>query len=329
MGRAIWYVIAAMILVALVAAGGQVSLQSATCMACHTQEAAYADWMKAKLKAEKKGFSHELIACADCHIEGSAAGTVMSRFRGLLHVATYLVPQIDPRRPQVSGLFTRTRIPSENCQYCHLAAIQRKAVQPRDLTPGLKKIGLAMDHRKHVLARDDTCARCHERYKTAEADRMVAYTEVNHLNCDSCHLMASHAYRAGELLPINEKEFLLARDEAWKRLSTNPRWMVAFPTEQSCRRCHNGKIHFKTKIFLADCNKDTNFENCLKCHPQMTKEYFEQYRREREKGTTAANSSGNSQRLDSTRLIEGSHVASVGPSGVGTAGRGEPRVRPE
>ncbi len=327
MVRAMWYVIAVLFVVAMVVAAGQVSLQSTSCMACHDQEASYADWMKKKLKAEKKGFSHEMIACADCHIEGAAAGTLMSRFRGLLHVATYIVPQIDPRRPQVGGLFTKTRIPSENCQYCHLAAIQRKAVQVRDLTPGLKQIGLAMDHRKHVLARDDTCARCHERYKTAEADRMVTYTEVNHLSCDACHTRASHAYRAGQLLPLNQKEFLLAREEAWKSLSTNPRWMVPFPTEQSCRRCHNGNIHYKTKIFIADCNNDTNFENCVKCHPQMTREYFEQHRREREKKTATSNTPQEPAHGGPLARVEGSSMAGLARPGLGASD--DPSVRLE
>jgi len=184
-----------------------------------------------------------------------------------------------------------------------------------------------MDHRKHVLAKDDTCARCHERYKTPEADRMVAYTEVNHLSCDSCHLMASHAYRAGQLLPMNEQEYVLARDDSWKRLATNPRWMVAFPTEQSCRRCHNGKIHFKTKIFLADCSNDTNFENCLKCHPQMTKEYFEEHRRKREKLSTASNAIGSPERGGSACLLERSQLASIQRPDVEAAA--SQSVRPE
>jgi len=79
-----------------------------------------------------------------------------------------------------------------------------------------------------------------------------------------------------------DQEYLAAREEAWNKLSTNPRWMVALPSEKTCRRCHNGKIHYKTKIFLADCQKDKDFENCVKCHPLMTKEYFEQHRKDRE-----------------------------------------------
>jgi uncharacterized CHY-type Zn-finger protein len=142
-----------------------------------------------------------------------------------------------------------------------------------------------MDHRKHVLARDDTCARCHERYKekTGDADRGVNYAEVNHLACDSCHSSASHSYRSATLVPMTQEQYRGARQAAWDRLSSNPRWMVAMPSELSCRRCHNGQIHYKTKIFLADCRVGADYENCLKCHPAMTRQYFDRYLKERDK----------------------------------------------
>jgi hypothetical protein len=156
-------------------------------------------------------------------------------------------------------------------------------VKTKDLPESLKGIGLAMDHRKHVIARDDTCAKCHEKYKApgTAPDKAVTFTEVNHMACDSCHSMASHSYRAGRLLRMTDREFTLARAESWDRLSGNPRWMVPIPTEASCRRCHNGKIHFKSKIFEANCRNGKIFEDCVKCHPGMTKEYFDKYRRER------------------------------------------------
>jgi hypothetical protein len=254
-------------------------------MVCHQQEASFAQWTADRLKADKRGFAHELIAYADCHMRGGPANTVMSRLRGLFHLVMYLVPQIDPRRPEVSEIFAVTRIPVENCNHCHLGVIVRKAVYLRDLPVELYRIGLAMDHKKHVLAREDACAKCHERYKSTdstEPDKEVNYAEVNHLACDSCHTLASHSYRSGQILPMSEKQYRDAREDAWRRLSRNPRWMVAIPTEQTCRRCHNGRIHYKTRIFLANCRDGTNFEDCVKCHPIMTKAYFEEYRKKRE-----------------------------------------------
>ncbi len=294
MRRVLIYLLGALILFAVVLGAGEVSLKSGSCMACHQQQGQYAHWMGNKLVADKRGFSHELIACANCHIKGSPQGSLMSRFRGLGHVIENLAPQIDPRQPQVSNLFTRTRIPSENCQFCHLGAIKRKAVMLKDLPENLKKIGLVMDHSKHVFARNDQCAKCHERYKEHDpftADKNVTYTEVNHMACDSCHTMASHAYKRNERTPMSHAQFIEAKDQSWKWLSTNPRWMVAMPSEASCRRCHNGQIHFKTRIFLADCQNGTDYNNCVKCHPLMTKEFFDNYRKQRQQ--TALNS-GNS-----------------------------------
>ena len=282
MRRAFMYIAGIVVALAFVAVAGEVSVRTSTCMACHQQEASFAHWMQGRLRAENKGFAHELIACADCHMEGSPANTVTSRLRALLHLASYLVPQIDPRRPDITQVYPSTRIPTENCNYCHEAAVVRKAVLLRDLPPELQKIGLVMDHRKHVLAREDTCSKCHERYQEKngilEAQKSVNYAEVNHMACDSCHTQASHAYRAGQLRPVSESQYLRSREDAWKSLSTNPRWMVALPNEQTCGRCHNGQVHFKTRIFQANCKEGTNFEDCKKCHALMTPEYFKQHR---------------------------------------------------
>ncbi len=110
MGRGVWYIVAVgLVIIVVVGVTGEYSLRSATCMACHSQEASFAQWMAGRLKAEKKGFAHELIACADCHIQGSAAGTPVSRLRGLLHIVSYVVPQIEPRRAQRAELFNRAR----------------------------------------------------------------------------------------------------------------------------------------------------------------------------------------------------------------------------
>ncbi len=322
MSRGILYISIIVIVLAAVFGAGEISLRSSSCMSCHEQQAAYAHWMGQRLVAEKRGFAHELLACADCHIKGAPEGAMTSRFRGLGHVLTYLAPQIDPRQPQVSGLFNQTRIPSENCEYCHLGAIQRKAMLVKDMPKGLKEIGLAMDHRKHVFARNDTCAKCHERYKDSNpllADKMVTYTEVNHMACDSCHTTASHAYRRGRIMPMSPVQFTEAKDDAWRWLSKNPRWMIGIPTEQSCKQCHNGKIHYKTKIFLADCKTGQDYETCVKCHPLMSKEYFEKYKRERQ--TTAKDSVAEVNRsLVETSDMQKSHSTSVTAASGSSAG---------
>lgn len=323
------YILAGLLILILAALAGEVSVRSFSCKACHRQQAEYANWMAAQLKDRNRGFSHELIACADCHIEGSPQNTLLSRGRALLHALTYLIPQIDPRASQTSGLFNKTRVPSDNCKFCHFASVHRKQVYLKDLPPGLKEIGLVMDHSKHALARDDTCAKCHERYKQGDqnrADKEVNYSEVNHLACDSCHTFASHDYQSGNLLPLSEARFDEARKSAWKSLSRNPRWMVAIPSEKTCNRCHDGKIHYKTRIFLSDCRVGDNYENCLKCHPIMTREFFQKYLIDRKMENIASEFKNNSEQLD------GNHVNDIKfSSGYGTVGRnyGRPNNRLE
>ena len=102
------YLLIGFFVVALASASAEVSIRSFSCKACHQRQADYVHWMTDQLKIQNKGFSHELIACADCHIEGSPQNSILSRGRALLHAVTYLVPQIDPRQPQTSGLFRET-----------------------------------------------------------------------------------------------------------------------------------------------------------------------------------------------------------------------------
>jgi nitrate/TMAO reductase-like tetraheme cytochrome c subunit len=278
------YVISFIAVCILVAGAADLSTRSATCSACHTREGAFAQWMSARLVTEKKGFGHELIGCASCHIEGGAANGWASRFRGLLHIVEYITPQLDPRSAAAGeGESARREVaPSRNCEYCHLGAIVRKAVLMKDLPEGLREIGLVMDHRKHVVAREDTCAKCHERYKnpeTREADKTVNYAEVNHLGCVSCHRSASHSYRKRHqpsLTGADERK--RSEEAAWKALEKNPRWMVALPSEETCRRCHDGRIHYKTKVFLAQCRTGNDYDACVKCHPLMTRAYFDRRR---------------------------------------------------
>ena len=112
MPRALWYIIGIVMVLVLVGTAGEISVRSATCMACHRQEANFTKWMSGRLKADQKGFAHELLGCADCHILGAPGKTVMSRLRGLLHIATYLVPQIDPRQERVAAAFRHWGVPT-------------------------------------------------------------------------------------------------------------------------------------------------------------------------------------------------------------------------
>ncbi len=172
MGRGVWYIIAVVAVIVIVGASAEVSVRSATCMACQQQEASFAQWMGNKLKVEKKGFSHELIACRRLPYEGRSSGNRSLENESVASHGDLLGSPNRPPQAGSVGLFTRTRIPSENCQYCHLGAIQRKAGFLKDLPPELQKmIGLAMDHRKHVLAKTTRASSVTSDTKTPQVRR--------------------------------------------------------------------------------------------------------------------------------------------------------------
>jgi hypothetical protein len=151
-----------------------------------------------------------------------------------------------------------------------------------DLPVTLKEIGLAMGHRKHYETANKECAICHLRHKVKggklQEDKGVNYREYSHMTCDSCHKYVAHAYKKFEDIASSNVSRDEARRKAWTDLNKNPRWKVDIPSEESCRRCHNGKVHFKKLIFLADKIRDNNYKNCLQCHPAMTPEFFNSYK---------------------------------------------------
>jgi hypothetical protein len=74
-----------------------------------------------------------------------------------------------------------------------------------------------------------------------------------------------------------------------------------------------GKIHFKTVIFEANCRGGKNFKNCVKCHPLMTRQYFEEYRRERRKITSDSGDAGTKTRSADRSTDDGTNpVTSAG-----------------
>lgn len=264
------------VLVALL--GTNYSIRSQSCEFCHQKEAKYTKWLIGE-KA-KEGFSHDQIACADCHFEGASQGTLSAKIKSAAHSVNSLIPFIDPREPRMVNPIVE-KIPSKNCIYCHVSFDKIDEMNKDDLPLNLKEIGLAMGHKKHYQTALNECATCHERFKLKDGelvvDKGVNYKEYSHMTCDSCHKYVAHTYKKFENLSSN-----ITYDEgmkkAWAELNKNRRWKVDIPSEESCRRCHSGKFHFQKSIFLANKVKDDNYENCLKCHPSMTQEYFKSYK---------------------------------------------------
>lgn len=268
----------AVILVLLVILALDYSVRSESCESCHRTEARYSDWLIGE-KA-KEGFSHDQIACADCHFEGAPQGLLSAKFKSAAHAVSNIIPFLDPRESRMVSPVVE-RIPSANCRLCHLSFDKINEMHPDELPDNLKEIGLAMEHEKHSRIAVEECAGCHERFKAKDGelfeDKGVNYREYSHMTCDSCHKYVAHAYKKFENLSSNVP-YDEAIQSAWGDLNKNRRWRVDIPSEKSCRRCHSGKFHFQKKIFLADKIADDNYQNCVKCHPSMTRDFFKEFK---------------------------------------------------
>jgi hypothetical protein len=109
---------------------------------------------------------------------------------GLLHIVNYVVPQIEPDGPNAE--FSTERVFQAKAAG-YVWRRYRKEVYLRDSSRA-QEDRPGHDHRKHVLARDDTCQMSRALQEQEPPRRKaVTYTDVNHLACDSCHTSASHA----------------------------------------------------------------------------------------------------------------------------------------
>ncbi|MBW2038946.1 MAG: hypothetical protein JRI46_05015 [Deltaproteobacteria bacterium] len=266
-----------LLVVALLFAGADYAARSNTCGICHVKEASYANWLIAE-KA-KEGFAHDQISCASCHM--GTKWSMQLRFAALLHVVQYIVPQLDARQRDLPRPILEN-IAIENCRYCHMSSFRLVEARQKDVPKDLKEIGLKMDHLKHFKAMQGDCKKCHERRVEKDGQMVVSkdinYAEINHMRCDACHKYVSHAYRRFNPPLLSNRPHEEAVKLAWEKIKENPRWRINIPSCESCRRCHNGRFHYKTEIFWADRFKDKNYDNCKKCHPLMTKEYFREFK---------------------------------------------------
>ncbi len=276
--RLIILVIGVLIAILVAATGMDYSIHSNSCELCHRKEAGYSRWLITQ--KGKHGFSHDQVACADCHFEGASERLLSAKIKGVGHVIRNIVPLIDPREEPVKPVVEK--IPAENCRHCHRSFDKIDEMDRGDLPVSLKEIGLAMGHRKHYETANNECATCHVRSKMKEgklqADKGVNYREYSHMTCDSCHRYVAHAYKKFEGITSSNITYDKAFRKAWVDLNKNTRWKVDIPSEESCRRCHQGKFHFQKMIFLADRIRDNNYTNCLRCHPSMTPEFFNSYK---------------------------------------------------
>jgi len=248
------------------------------CQKCH---AVRGPFVAVNLESRShKPFKDNQIGCMECHRDKDFydwAGRTAAAFGRV--VQDYTNPEA-----------VRYEVPESEddarCLRCHYKILEDNDMKLLELSGKLKLIGLRFEHDRHYAIRSydqkeqerlealssssggdltdeeaeekefllkvrySNCAICHEPNKsTADGERFVDktvnYFTSNPMTCHSCHKDA------------------IPRAHPGKKLS--------LPTEESCRWCHNGRLHGMISFFNADKN-DRDRTACVKCHPDYKPE---------------------------------------------------------
>jgi len=212
------------------------------------------------------------VNCVECHSDKE----VVNYFGDVARLAGEGFDKITSL-PRDDAPGAVTQYDDRTCLRCHYRILETDEIEDErlfELTPKLAQIGLRFSHRRHWWMRAWTpelqarleginnggirveqeelevlqrarlahCAQCHDRYyrDPGMVDKTVNLYTSNPMSCASCHLDATPDNHPGNVLSL--------------------------PTEKSCRRCHNGILHGRMKMFLAD-QESPDKKPCIKCHP--------------------------------------------------------------
>jgi len=170
-----------LLLLFLLSGGGLVyTNRSAFCSSCHTMKGSYATW---------KMSSHKEVRCVDCHIEPGIAGFMEAK---LIRGGNDLIVQIlNPPDPAT----IKSQVSSMVCIRCHMEIMRISEIAKRDLPERINKVGLVMEHKRHIEAfkdqqfrqEGDGCTICHSRI--VHGARFKGYPIVipSEKQCFRCH----------------------------------------------------------------------------------------------------------------------------------------------
>jgi len=257
------------------------SERSGFCLTCHRTEGIYKNLDQNA--SYHRYYREKKETCIACHSDKSLSRFVNTKAHG---AETFCVDftKIQLNNAEVYDETDHDKI----CLSCHSDILEKKEVAVSELPSKLKKIGLTYDHSVHLAYKDFSpeekmnlkklqekqekvtlsdeeakelelltkikkanCAECHNKTKVGERgekyeDKNINYAARNPMLCTACHYDISLIEHPGK-----KKSQL--------------------PTEASCRRCHDGKLHGgNLRVFLADCEKGADKKECVKCHPNYS-----------------------------------------------------------
>lgn len=141
----------------LVSGGGLLyTNRSDFCSSCHTMKISYETWMIS---------SHKNVGCVDCHIEPGIGNFIEAKIiRGGNDLISEVFYSPDPAE-------IKTDVSSKVCIRCHREIMRISEIAKRDLPERLNRVGLIMEHKKHLEAFKDQqfrqqgegCTVCHSR----------------------------------------------------------------------------------------------------------------------------------------------------------------------
>lgn len=186
--------------------------------------------------------------------------------------------------------FEQANVPDSDCLGCHHKILEQTQAEVLELPVNLARIGLVFDHNKHFHLKEfsfeqqvryeklnsqtnptekqkeellfldkvrlGNCGQCHERNQPVDlkqgkrkVNRNIHYYATNPLRCSGCHVDSVTAAHPGQPLTLP----------------------LQLPDEQSCQRCHNGRLHGRLVTFPARCDAQSGeaIEHCKKCHPNI------------------------------------------------------------
>lgn len=259
------------------------SERSGFCLTCHRAEGVYKNLDLSA--SHHSSYREKEKACAACHSDKTLGRSLRTNAR---HIEAFSADVTSVRLYERELLGETDR--DEMCLSCHTDALEKKEMDVFELPLKLKKLGLNYDHFVHRaykrFSAEDTrdlkilekkkeegtlsaeevgrlellskiaranCAGCHEKTRVSESgqtfdDKNINYAARNPMLCTACHydidLVQHPGKKKGQL-----------------------------PSEESCRRCHDGKLHGgNLRVFLADCENGAERSECVKCHPSYSQE---------------------------------------------------------
>ena len=256
----------------IVGFGGMVlyNQSSSFCLKCHYNDGRY-------IEIDLRSPAHQGIAegtspgCMSCHPD-KAIETVFARNVDKVQKFSQRAANlklndiVDPKETY----------PTDECLVCHPSRLE---VMQRDdyllPTDGLREIGLMLNKKLHYQFETFTPEDA-QRYqelrsktvRTEEANEELQLLEkIRTGNCGQCHIQNREQIVDKGVNFIARNPITCAGCHEDAKTSTHPGEMLQFPSRETCRKCHHGKIHGKFMMFKADCDDQIETEHCVKCHP--------------------------------------------------------------